>query len=375
MGVGSVKILQVVSGQFVNGALVHVDLLTRELLKRDHEVQLLCRPRSWIWRRLHRTGIKKTKSEMNRFPPQELIRIAKWIRQENFDVIHTHMSRAHFFGVLLKPLIRIPVVATAHTSHFQLHWRFNDLVIANSDSTRQYQHQMNRVSAKRLITIPCFIDLQKFSITDAETRLRMRSELGLVPDQPVVGVVGAVTPRKGQLELIQALPQLIERFPNLKLVFIGQFERDSSYYRRIRRTLFEKRLFRRVIWVGRRNNVHELIQSLDLCAVPSLKEPLGLCALEAMAAGIPVAAADIGGLREFVTGDQTGVLFDPRNPKEVAHQIGRLLENNQLREALKANSRALVREFFSPEATTAKIESAYRSVIEHFHGDELSAAS
>jgi glycosyltransferase involved in cell wall biosynthesis len=358
-----VKILQIVSGQFVNGALVHVDLLTRELLKRGHDVHLLCRPRSWIWRKLHRTGVPKRKSKLNRFPPGELWGIAQWIRQEGFDVIHTHMSRAHFFGVLLRPLTGVPVVATAHTSHFQLHWRFNDLVIANSDSTRDYQRKKNGVADKRLTTIPCFVDLKKFSQTSAEMRRRMRSELGLRDDQLAVGVVGAVTPRKGQLELVDAMPELVERYPKIKFVFIGQFERESPYYKKIRRSLYEKSLFRRVIWVGRRNNVHELIQALDLCAVPSLKEPLGLCALEAMAGEIPVAAADVGGLPEFVFPEKTGLLFDPKSPQDVANQISRLLSEPTLRTTVIQGANHLLRDSFSAASITARIEAAYQSVL------------
>jgi glycosyltransferase involved in cell wall biosynthesis len=367
-----VKILQIVSGQYVNGALVHVDLLTRELLKRGHEVQLLCRPRSWIWRRLHRTGIAKQKSELNRFPPNELLRIAHWIRQEGFDVIHTHMSRAHFFGILLSPLSGVPVVATAHTSHFQLHWRFNDLVIANSESTREYQRTRNGVPEKRLITIPCFIDLEKFSQTTAHTRHRMRRELGLRDGQPAVGVIGAVTPRKGQLELVQALPELVKRHPELKLIFIGQFERPCSYYKKIRKSLFEKKLFRRVIWVGRRNNVHELIQALDVCVVPSLKEPLGLCALEAMAAGVPVAAANVGGLREFVIPEHTGLLFDPQNAFDIADQVSRLLEDNGLRQTAIAGAHQMLQASFSPEAITGRIEAAYQSVVDRRNSSRAS---
>jgi L-malate glycosyltransferase len=359
-----VKILQIVSGQYVNGALVHVDLLTRELLTKGHEVQLLCRPRSWIWRRLNRTGIAKRKSEMHRFPPGELLRIANWIRRENFDVIHTHMSRAHFFGVLLRQLTGVPCVATAHTSHFQLHWLFNDRVIANSESTKDYQLRYNRVAADRLVTIPCFVDLVKFEQACADTRLRMRAELGLRDGQPTVGVVGAVTPRKGQLELVRALPKLIERQPNLKLIFIGQFERKSPYYKKIRRTLLENRLFRRVIWVGRRNNVQDLVQSLDVCAVPSLKEPLGLCALEAMAAGVPVAAANVGGLREFVKAELTGLQFEPTNPDDVAEKISRLLSDAPLRELVISNCRKMLHEDFSPTTITSQIEAVYHSAID-----------
>jgi len=366
-----VKILQIVSGQFVNGALVHVDLLTRELLDRGHDVKLLCRPRSWIWRRLFRTGVEMKKSSLRRFPPQELLRIARWIQQEKFDVIHTHMSSAHFFGVILRAMTGVPCVATAHTSHFQLHWRFNDLVIANSESTREYQERVNRVPAKKLITIPCFVDTTKFRQTTPSLRIQMRRELGIFDDRPVLGIVGAVTPRKGQLEFVRALPAIIERQPDVKVLLIGQFEKTSPYYKKIRRFLFQQKLFRRVIWVGRRNNIAELIQSLDVCVVPSLKEPLGLCALEAMAADIPVVAANIGGLAEFVIPEKTGLLFDPRDPRQMADQINRMLSDQHLRQQVTAGSQQLLDRKFSPAHIVDQIETALRSVVKQSPQSEI----
>lgn len=357
------KILQIVSGQFVNGALVHVDLLTRELLLRGHDVKLICRPRSWIWRRLFRTGIEMKKSTLSRFPPQELIQIAKWIGQEKFDVIHTHMSSAHFFGVLLRGITGVPVVATAHTSHFQLHWPFNDLVIANSQSTRDYQARINRVAEDKLVTIPCFVDLTRFRKAQSENRKQVRRELGIFDDRPTLGIVGSVTPHKGQLEFVKSMSALIERFPELKVVLIGQFDKSSPYYRKIRRHLYENRLFRRVIWVGRRNNVDQLIQSLDVCVVPSLKEAQGLCALEAMAAGIPVVAAKVGGLAEFVIHEHSGLTFDPKDPQQIADQVTRMLVDQELRRRVIGNAQKMLDDQFSPSRIVDRIENALLSVI------------
>ncbi len=356
------KILQIVSGQFVNGAMVHVSLLARELTARGHDVHLLCRPRSWIWRSLSRTPVQRKKSDMKRIPPNELMRISKWIRDEGFDVMHTHMSRAHFFGVLLRRITGIPCVATAHASHFQLHWPFNDLVIANSQSTKEFQARYNLVSRQKLITIPCFIDLAKFTQTSDTTRESCRRRFGIHDDRPLIGVVGAVIKRKGQRELIEALPALVQRFPHLKVAFIGQVEMKEKYFGELDHRLKELKLNRHVIWVGRRNNVHELIQSLDACVVPSLKEPLGLCALEAMAAGVPVASADVGGLREFVREGETGLLFDPRNPCDIANTTARILTDPELRVRLKTSAKQMVLDDFSPQAITDRIEQALLSV-------------
>lgn len=360
-----VKILQIISGREVNGALVYVNLLARQLAEMGHEVTVMCRRKSWIWRRLSRSGIERVKSEMTRCPPFELHRVARWVKQEKFDVMHTHMSRAHFFGVLLRQMTGIPCVATAHASHWQFHWRFNDLVIANSNSTRDYQVKYNRVRENKIVTIPCFIDLEKFGNVDASMRETTRRDFGIHDDRPLIGIVSAIVKRKGHFEFIEALPKLVERFPNLKVAFIGQVgTRDEPYTRKLRRSLYNKQLFRRVIWVGRRNNIHELIRSFDVCAVPSLREPLGLCAVEAMAAGIPVAAANVGGLPEFVHHEKTGMLFNPRDPDEMCDSITKLLTEKSLREKVTGNARELVHQQFCPQHLTQQISDALESVVD-----------
>ncbi len=115
--------------------------------------------------------------------------------------------------------------------------------------------------------------------------------------------------------------------------------------------------------MGRRNNVHEIVQGLDACVVPSLKEPLGLCALEAMAAGVPVAAARVGGLKEFVIPEETGLLFNPKVPAEIASSVARLISEPSLRETVIQNSRDMLEHKFSPTAITSRIENALQTVV------------
>ena len=83
--------------------------------------------------------------------------------------------------------------------------------------------------------------------------------------------------------------------------------------------------------------------------MPSLKEPLGLCALEAMAAGVPVAAANVGGLREFVEPEKTGMLFNPRDPADMSDAITKILASQLLRDHLTSTAKKMVLDDFSPQ--------------------------
>ena len=139
------RILQIVSGNTVNGAVKHCLDLTLALTARGHMVHVACRSDSWISHQLKRHQIPIIQSDLKRLPQDELKRVANYINAHEIDVVHTHMSRAHFFGVLLRWFAKVPCVASAHCRQFQLHWGLNDYVIAVSEATRKFHRKVNRV--------------------------------------------------------------------------------------------------------------------------------------------------------------------------------------------------------------------------------------
>jgi len=115
-------VMEIVSGLQINGAGQHCAQLSRQLARRGHKVTVLCQPGARIAELLADDPVDVMFSSMKRFPPKELRRVASEIRRRGVQVMHTHMSRAHFFGVLLRWFAGVPSVATAHSQHFQLHW-------------------------------------------------------------------------------------------------------------------------------------------------------------------------------------------------------------------------------------------------------------
>jgi glycosyltransferase involved in cell wall biosynthesis len=297
-------------------------------------------------------------SDLNR-SPFELGRVAKWIREQNFDVMHSHMSRAHTFGVLMKMMTGVRVVATAHTCSLQLHWRMNDRVIANSKSTANFQRRINRVSPAKLKTIYCFTDLDRFeNVKPADVKI-VRNEMRLRDDDFVVGTVGDVLARKGQLYLFRAMEEIISQVPNFKLVLVGRFNRDESYVKKLRQLQRRQPLLNRVKWLGLRNNVQDFMAAFDLCVVPSVEEPLGLVALESLAVGTPVVASDTGGLPEIVKPHTNGLLVPPKQPKELAAAVIAMAKDAEARKRFGESGRKFVQETFSPDLLTQQIEQVY----------------
>jgi glycosyltransferase involved in cell wall biosynthesis len=354
--------MQIVSNTGVNGAINHCLLLSGELARRGHQVALVCHPESWIAQRAACEPIEIVASDLHRWPTDELRRIAQEVQRRGIDVVHTHMSRANFFGVLLRWFCGVPSVATAHSCHFQPHWMFNDFVIACSEATRRYHQTYNLVRPDRIRTIRTFIDYRRMVGVSRDARARIRASLGVDDSCHLIGSIGNVIPRKGARYLVAALPKILAAVPDTRLVLAGKLG-PADYVRGIRTTAERLAVAPKVIMTGHRDDVDLLMAALDVCVLPSLDEPLGMAVLEAMAAGLPVVASDVGGLPECLGHGETGTLVPPADAGALADAIIPLLRNPRRRRKLGENGRKRVREHFSAESQTPRIEAVFRHVI------------
>lgn len=318
---------------------------------------ILCRPDGWLQEHVD-PSIRIIESELNR-SPFELKRIARWIRGNGIELIHTHMSRGHSFGVLMRMMTGIPVIATAHSCSFQFHWRMNSFVIANSQSTYDYHCRVNRISPAKMKKVYCFTDLERFKHVTPLNVTIVKRQMRLTGDEFLVGVVGDVMARKGQVYLFRALSEIVEAIPNFKLVLLGRFCRKEPYVKKLREIQLKEKLFRCVKWLGLRSNVQDFMAAFDLCVVPSIEEPLGLVALEALAAGTPVVASQTGGLPEIVRPGENGMLVPPRDPRELAKAIIQMAQSQSERDRLGENGRAMVQREFDPIQLTREVEQVF----------------
>lgn len=357
------RIMEMISGTTVNGAMNHCLLLTRELVRRGHEVTLVCRPTAWIAKQVASEPVEVIASDLHRWPPDELRRVSAIIRERGIDLVHTHMSRAHFFGVLLRWFCHVPTVATAHSRLIQLHWMFNDLVIAVSEATRHYHQTRNLVWPSRLVTIHNFIDDRRIAAVPSDSRARMRASLGFDDASLVVGAIGNVIPRKGHLYLVRALPEILEAVPQTRLLVVGG-KQDARYVEQVEATAAELGVADRILWTGHREDVPELMTAMDVCVLASLEESLPLVLLEAMAAGLPVVSTAVGGVAECVLDGQTGRLVPPANSHALAKALLELLADPARRQQFGEAGSRRARESFSPESQATAIERAFAQVVE-----------
>ena len=145
---------------------------------------------------------------------------------------------------------------------------------------------------------------------------------------------------------------------------LGRFRRDEPYTQKLRSILLNEGIIGRVKWLGLRENVQDFMTAFDMLAVPSIEEPLGLVAVEALAAGTPVVATRTGGLPEIVKHNECGLLVPPRNPDALADSIIKMAKDESMRERMGSAGQHFVRGEFETEELCNRVEQIYRRVTQ-----------
>jgi glycosyltransferase involved in cell wall biosynthesis len=241
------------------------------------------------------------------------------------------------------------------------------IIIANSESTAA-AFASERTSAEvRVIYSP--VDLARFQ-PDGIDRVAARARLGLDSADRALGVIGYIAELKGQETALDALAVVRERHPEAKLLVVGEpkFAGPATRYdnlgyleclqSKVRRLGLEAA----VEFTGEREDIPQILRSLDVVLVPSLEEGMGRIAAEAMAMGTPVAATRVGGLAEIIEDGRTGLLVAPRDARGLAEAVNRLLESPDLRQRLSEEGRTAASRF-SLESHVEGVVSAYRDAI------------
>jgi glycosyltransferase involved in cell wall biosynthesis len=237
-------------------------------------------------------------------------------------------------------------------------------MIAVSQAVRK--NFAGRVSSSlnsRITVILNAIDLKNFSAVGT-TREEIRNGLSLENDEFAIGIVGQLTPRKGQMELLEAFEKLSRKVPRAVLVIAGAaiFNRDGEYEELLRSTAPRLGISHRVRMLGARKDVPEIMRALDLLVVNSRREPFGLVACEAMAVGTPVLATACDGLPEIIDHRRNGWLVPFGDQQKLVEALSFLAERPELRSTLAGVAREDVAQRFGLERYMDELQAFYRSL-------------
>jgi glycogen(starch) synthase len=299
--------------------------------------------------------------------PRELAEFVAWVEHMNadmlaagvelgdryeFDVVHGHDWLVAVAGDHLANRFRCPLAVTIHATEFGRHqgwvdkhpqshihgvehWMANraDRVVTCSSYMREHVADVYGLEEERIAVIPNGIDpTDLVPVADLDALRREFAQ----PDERLVVLVGRLVYEKGFQLALEALPGLIERVGNVRFIVAG----SGTHEQELRSQAAELGLDDHGVflgWIGD-DVLHSLYRIADLCVVPSIYEPFGLVALEAMASGCPCLVADTGGLREVVPNEDVGLRFRARDPQSLAAMAERLLTDDELRERLVAEA-------------------------------------
>jgi glycosyltransferase involved in cell wall biosynthesis len=197
---------------------------------------------------------------------------------------------------------------------------------------------------ERVTVILNGINVERFSPGDAGLRARVRAELGLSEDAPLVVCASNLRPEKGIHYLVEAAEIVKSRQPEAHFAIIGA----GTELQRLRQDAAARSLQGTVQFTGARSDVHRFMAAADVIAVPSVwQEPAGFVAMEGMAAGRPVVATRVGGIPEYLEEGVTGLLVPPRSAGELAGALLRLLQEPGVADAMGRAGRARAENRFS----------------------------
>ena len=279
----------------------------------------------------------------------------------DFDLVHGHDWLVASACDHLARRFSAPLVTTIHATEHGRHqgwvekhpqsyihgverWITNrsDRVIACSYYMREQIADIFGVADERVSVIPNGIDPDDLRPSDDAELVRLRSEFAS-PDEKLVLLIGRLVYEKGFQIALEAMPQLIERVPGTRFLVAGSGTHEAELRRQAEDLgLLDHGTF--LGWIGD-DVLHSLYPISDLCVVPSIYEPFGLVALEAMASGCPCIVADTGGLREVVPTEEVGLRFAARDPAALAEVAERVLADDELGRRLVAEAHQHVRSF------------------------------
>lgn len=292
------------------------------------------------------------------------LKVAAHLRKVKPDVIHTHNTQPFVDGTIAALLTGVKkIVHTDHARSFPdkrrymfAEWlmsHFAYKVVGVSEHTSENLMKYEHISPSKIMTIPNGIDPAPYQIVIDKKEKRM--ELGLPAQGPILGVAVRLSEQKGITYLLQAMPQILSKFPDTSLVIAGDGPLKDDLIRQVKQLNIEKNVF----FLGMRLDIPELLKLFDVYVLPSLWEGLPMIILEAMAAECAVIATDVGGVCTAIRNMETGLIVTTKGVADLSDAVCKLFADEAIKEKITKQALTLFLNQFSSEYMTKRYMAVY----------------
>ncbi len=310
--------------------------------------------------------------------PKTVLLLSRIIRENHIDVINCHHYASFFYSWLAARLARAGrIVYTEHSAgevedirHIHK-FLCNSLFFKKTGAIVGVSQEIGDAfttrfpAAEGIVTsIPNGVDVRKFAEAGGR-RERLRESFGLSPDDFAIGTIANFRRVKNHLCLLRAFALLGTANPGARLVFVGRGYADDgeNSEKEVREYVQTHGLEDRVLFAGYREDIADILKSLDLFCLPSVSEGLPVSVLEAMAAGVPVVGSNVRGIKEVVRHGRTGLLFPSNDETGLARAIESLMGDVGARNRLTEEALSYVRLEHDLRPWIARYENLFQGVL------------
>ena len=358
------RILHTESSTGWGGQEIRILTEAQGMLRRGHEVTLLTPASAEIYPAAQKRSIPVVAIPMEKKRPAALVAMTRWLsaHRREFDVINTHSSTDSWLIALAcrwlrdaPPIVRTRHVSTAIGKNRPTRWLYQSAtrhIVTAGEALRRQLIEQNGFDPARITSVRTGIDLERFRPCD---RAECRRAVGLA-NAPTLGILATLRDWKGHDYLIDAWAILRGRFPEWRLVFIGDGPRRAHLEARVAAEDHQDA----IRFVGNQDDVPVWLNSLDLFALPSFgDEGVPQSIMQAMACGLAVVSTPVGAIEEAVQRGQTGLIVPARSAPALAEALAALMDDAPRRRAMGEAGRAYAQAHFGLDAMLDGMEAVF----------------
>jgi glycosyltransferase involved in cell wall biosynthesis len=360
------RIAQLIDSLYIGGAEKLQVTFMRTALSRGLQPTLITfnsYPEEHFFQQLKSLGIEIIELRgRSLFDPILLARLIRVLRDGKFDILHTHLTYGIILGGIAGWVTHTPVVASIHNLKPDS-WRFFETVALRFLTTRRIavgsmvaQTHQPRMKSR---TIDIVLNpVEPILPLTADVRRNVRSEFGLTVSRLLLITVGRLLEAKGYIDLLDAIHELRKEHPEILLIIVGIGDFEPV----IREKIKSLDLDGHVQLLGSRSDVPILLAASDIYVSASHWEGLPVSILEAMAAGLPVVATNVGDIPRVVR-PEFGISVPPHQPKQLANALRVLIEDPDQRVRFGVGAREYVAQYHTPDVWLDQLLTIYAQVI------------
>ncbi|MBN1224326.1 MAG: glycosyltransferase family 4 protein [Candidatus Aminicenantes bacterium] len=359
------SLFQLDAGKEWRGGQKQTLLLTQELLVRGYSVHLIVQPDSPLHQKASEASVPvwplRMRSEMDFLA---VLKLGRKMKRHRGRLVHFHDAHSLAIGSAAASWAKIPLRVISRKVDFPLkanplsrikYTKDIDVVIAVSQEVKGVLAE-GGIDPEKIRVIPDGVDYSSFE--DVASSAYLRNELSFALDDFLVGIVAHLADHKGHKYLIEATRVLKQKAPKVKVIIVGAGPLKIELSKQAREIHVEDMVF----FLGFRDDIPQIMASLDLFVLSSYLEGMGSSILEAMASRLPVVATQAGGIPEVVVHEETGLLVPSRDSAALADAIIRIYKDRKFGKLLGQRGYELVHRKFSARAMASKVIDEYERI-------------